>query len=163
MESKSNTEKTVQIVDYEKKYAQAFRDINVEWISHYFEMEAADYLALDNPDTYIIDKGGYIFVALLEGEPVGVVAMLKMDTEGYELAKMGVSAAARGRGVGLKLGEAVIDRARTLGAKRLYLESNTILTPALRLYYKLGFEKLTSRLPSPYARSNIQMELWLDS
>jgi hypothetical protein len=33
-----------------------------------------------------------------------------------------------------------------------------MLKPAINLYYKLGFRK-TSGPPSPYERSNIQMEL----
>jgi hypothetical protein len=54
----------------------------------------------------------------------------------------------------------VIDQARELGADTVYLESNTLLKPAIQLYYKLGFQKVTGR-PSPYKRSNIQMELAL--
>ena len=54
----------------------------------------------------------------------------------------------------------VIEKAKEAGFKRLYLESNTILKPAINLYYKLGFKKITGA-PSPYERSNIQMELIL--
>ncbi len=152
----------IEIVPYAPQYAQAFRDINVEWIEKYFKMEQADYDALDNPDSYVLDKGGYIFVALFKDQPVGVVAMLKMPEDTYELAKMGVSPAAQGMGVGYKLGQAVIEKARALNAKRLYLESNTRLNPAIQLYYKLGFERLPQTIPSPYERSNIQMELLLE-
>ena len=151
----------IRIVEYQPAYAAAFRDINVAWIETYFEMEQADYEALDNPDSYVLDKGGFIYVALLKDKPVGVVAMLKMPEDTYELAKMGVSTEAQGLGIGYQLGQAVIDKGRQVGAKRLYLESNTRLQPAIQLYYKLGFEKLTQSLPSPYKRSNIQMELWL--
>lgn len=152
----------VEIIDYTPEYAQAFRDINVEWIGQYFVMEDADYQALDHPQTYILDSGGHILVALYNGVPLGVVAMIKIDDQSYELAKMGVRPTAQGKGIGYLLGEAVKQKAKTLGAKRLYLESNTKLQPAIRLYYKLGFEKLAGHVPTPYARSNIQMELWLD-
>ncbi|RZL43422.1 MAG: MarR family transcriptional regulator, partial [Pedobacter sp.] len=40
----------------------------------------------------------------------------------------------------------------------IYLESNTILKPAINLYHKLGFEKIAGK-PTPYTRCNIQMEL----
>lgn len=152
----------IKIVPYQPKYSAAFRDINVEWIEQYFTMEAADFAALDHPQAYVLDKGGFIFVALFEGEAVGVVAMLKMPNETYELAKMGVSPQAQGMGVGFLLGQAVIAKAKALEAKRLYLESNTILQPAIKLYYKLGFSRLANTIPSPYARSNIQMELLLN-
>lgn len=158
---KERLRQAIRIVPYEPQYAQAFRDINVGWIEQYFEMEQADYDALDNPDTYVLNKGGHIIVALLNDQPVGVVAMLKMPDDAYELAKMGVSPEAQGLGIGYMLGQAVIEKARELKARRLYLESNTRLNPAIKLYYKLGFEKLPHTIPSPYQRSNIQMELWL--
>ncbi|RYY25293.1 MAG: MarR family transcriptional regulator, partial [Chitinophagaceae bacterium] len=49
---------------------------------------------------------------------------------------------------------------RELGARKVYLESNTKLEPAINLYYKLGFKKIAGA-PSPYERCNIQMELEL--
>lgn len=158
---KKRLRSAIRIVPYEPQYAQAFRDINVDWIKQYFEMEQADYDALDHPDDYVLKKGGYIFVALFKEQAVGVVAMLKMPDDTYELAKMGVSPEAQGMGVGYQLGQAVIDKAHEVGAKRLYLESNTRLQPAIKLYYKMGFQKLPHTIPSPYQRSNIQMELWL--
>jgi len=154
--------KEVQIVPYTPKYKKVFRDLNGEWISTYFTMEVEDYKALDNPKGYILDKGGYIFVALLNGEPVGICAMIKMkDPEyEYEMAKMAVSPKVQGRNIGFLLAQAIIEKAKSLGAKKLYLESNTVLKPAINLYQKLGFKKVSGR-NSPYARSNIQMGLTL--
>jgi GNAT superfamily N-acetyltransferase len=74
----------------------------------------------------------------------------------YELGKMAVSPAAQGKNIGFLLGKAILDKARKLGARNVFLESNTLLKPAIGLYYKLGFEKI-SGYPSPYERSNIQM------
>jgi len=76
----------------------------------------------------------------------------------YELAKMAVSPKAKGKGIGYLLGKACIAKAKQMGANKLYLESNTILKPAISLYHKLGFKKVTG-IPSPYERCNIQMEL----
>ncbi|KAA0994188.1 GNAT family N-acetyltransferase [Dyadobacter sp. UC 10] len=150
----------VEIVTYEPQYQSAFRNLNVEWISTYFKMEEADYKSLDHPQAYILDRGGYILVALYKGEPVGVCALIKMDDPDYdfELAKMAVSPRAQGMNIGWKLSNAAIEKARLLGAKGLYLESNTILKPAISLYHKLGFKKVTGR-STPYERANIQMEL----
>jgi len=78
----------------------------------------------------------------------------------FELAKMAVSDTAKGKGIGELLGQASIKKAKALGAKKLYLESNTILKPAIHLYHKLGFKKVTG-IPSPYERCNIQMILEL--
>lgn len=150
----------VQIVDYKPAYREAFRALNEEWISTWFKMEEADYKALDDPKGYILNKGGHILVALYEGEPVGVCALIKMKDPAYdfELAKMAVSPKAQGKNIGWLLGKAVIEKARSLGARKLYLESNTILKPAINLYYKLGFQKVIGHA-TPYERCNIQMEL----
>lgn len=159
-QKKLRESKNVQIVDYEPKYQQAFKSLNEEWISNYFEMEEADYKALDNPQEYIIDKGGKILVALYDNKPLGVCALIKMDDPDYdfEMSKMAVSPKAQGKNIGWLLGQAIINKSKELGASKLYLESNTILKPAINLYYKMGYEKIVGR-PTPYKRCNIQMEL----
>ena len=57
--------------------------------------------------------------------------------------------------------QSLLDRAREVGATRVYLESNTILEPAINLYHKLGFKPFEGGA-SPYDRCNVQMEIWLD-
>lgn len=158
-QKKARESRKVRIVDYQPAYQQAFKDLNVEWISTYFKMEEADYKALDNPQSHILDNGGHILVALYNDVPVGVCALIKMNDPDYdyELAKMAVSPTAQGKSIGWLLGNAILDKARSLGARKVYLESNTILKPAINLYHKLGFEKIAGH-PSPYERCNIQME-----
>ncbi|MBC9930025.1 bifunctional helix-turn-helix transcriptional regulator/GNAT family N-acetyltransferase [Chitinophaga qingshengii] len=152
----------VKVVPYEAAYRKAFHDLNEAWISTYFKMEPSDYKALDDPEGHILQKGGHIFVALYKDEPVGVVALVPMDDPDYdyELAKMAVSPLAQGKSIGWLLGTALIAKARELGASKIYLESNTILKPAISLYHKMGFRKVAARV-SPYERANIQMELVL--
>jgi DNA-binding MarR family transcriptional regulator/GNAT superfamily N-acetyltransferase len=150
----------VEIVDYVPAMQPAFRQLNEEWITKYFRMEDSDYKALDHPREYILDKGGHIYMALYKGEPVGACAIIPMNDGGYELAKMAVSPKTQGLGIGFLIGQACIEKARALGARRVYLESNTTLRPAINLYHKLGFRKVAGP-PSPYERCNIQMELVL--
>jgi len=160
MEKKKDRDSiNVEIIDYQPKYQEIFKALNEEWISTYFTMEDADYKALDNPQGYILDKGGYILIALYNGEPLGVCALIKMDDNeyDYELAKMAVSPKAQGKNIGFLLASAVLERAKSLGASKVYLESNTILKPAINLYNKLGFQKVAGK-PTPYTRCNIQME-----
>ncbi|GGB14109.1 bifunctional helix-turn-helix transcriptional regulator/GNAT family N-acetyltransferase [Puia dinghuensis] len=157
-EKKVRESQEVQIIDYTPEYQPVFRQLNEEWITKYFRMEESDYKALDHPQEYIIDKGGHIYMALYKGEPLGTCAIIPMDDGGFELAKMAVSPRAQGLGIGYLVGKACIEKARALGAPRVYLESNTTLKPAINLYYKLGFRKAAGP-PSPYERCNIQMEL----
>jgi len=159
-EKKLRESEGVEIVDFEPRYAKAFRDLNEEWITTWFKMEEEDHHALDHPKEHILDGGGHIFIALYKGEPMGTCAIIKMKDGGFELAKMGVSPKAKGKGIGWLLGRACIEKARELGATRVYLESNTRLKPAISLYHKLGFRKIAGP-PSPYERCDIQMELIL--
>ena len=150
----------VGIVDFRLEHADAFRQLNLDWINHYWEVEDADRLYLDHPQEKILEPGGAILMALYDGEAVGAVALIPMENGSYELAKMAVDERARGKGIGWRLGKAVLERAREVGATRVYLESNTILEPAINLYHKLGFKPVEGGA-SPYDRCNIRMEIWL--
>jgi DNA-binding MarR family transcriptional regulator/predicted GNAT family N-acyltransferase len=157
-EKKKREGDKVTLVDYTPEYSIAFKALNEEWITQNFKMEESDHKALDHPEEYIIDKGGHIFIAIYNGEAVGACALIRMDDKKFEMAKMAVSPKAQGKSIGTLLGQACIDKAKELGADTIFLESNTKLKPAISLYRKLGFEKITGP-PSPYERANIQMEL----
>ncbi len=162
-EKKIRESSTIEILDYLPKYHKAFQELNEEWITTYFKLEDADRKALDNPKDYILDKGGKILVAIENKTVLGVCALLKMSDNkyDYELAKMAVSPKARGKGIGYLLGKSIVEKAKELNASYLYLESNTILKPAISLYEKLGFKKISGHY-TPYERCNIQMELNLN-
>jgi putative acetyltransferase len=78
---------------------------------------------------------------------------------------MAVTRTAQGGGIGRQLLEKVVQEAKASGVKRLYLETNHKLTPALRLYEAIGFRPLPPDriVASPYARADVFMELWLPS
>lgn len=161
-EKKIRESRNVRIVPYDSHYREVFKVLNEEWIRNYFEMEEADHKALDNPEEYILQNGGHIFVAIYKDEPVGVCALLKLNDGHYdfELAKMAVNPKVQGKNIGFLLGQAAVNKAKESGAATVYLESNTILKPAIGLYQKLGFRKIAGH-STPYKRCNIQMELSL--
>jgi ribosomal protein S18 acetylase RimI-like enzyme len=74
---------------------------------------------------------------------------------------MAVTEVHKGRGVGRELMAACVQRARQAGARRLYLETNSTLAPALGLYRRFGFQQVEPAEPSPYARADVMMELLL--
>lgn len=158
---KARESQSVEIIDYSPKFQGDFKRLNTEWIEKYFTLEESDHQALDRPEEKILNPGGHIFMALIDREAVGTCALIKVNDDTYELAKMAVAESARGKGIGWLLSQTAIHKARELKAKTIFLESNTILEPAIRLYQKLGFQKIVGQ-PSPYERCNIQMELKLD-
>ncbi|WP_041373668.1 GNAT family N-acetyltransferase [Phenylobacterium zucineum] len=147
----------MEIVEFEPRYAEAFRTLNEAWISRHFTLEAKDREVLEDPQGKIIDPGGRIFIALQDGRPVGCVALIRMADGGYEVAKMTVSEAARRSGLGRRLMERCIEAGREAGAPRLYLETNSGLAPALGLYRAMGFRDLAPT-DTEYARCDVWME-----
>ncbi len=157
---KTRQQEAVEILEYRPEFKADFKRLNVEWIEKYFALEPTDFQQLDHPE-HLLEAGGCILLARLNGEIVGTVGLEK-DPGGpsFALIKMAVTERVQGKQVGKKLGLAAIEWARRAGAKRLWLESNTRLTPALTLYRKLGFHKVEST-PTPFARSNIKLEMEL--
>jgi putative acetyltransferase len=86
-----------------------------------------------------------------------------MSQDEFEVAKMAVTTGYQGRGIGRRLLQAAIEEAQRMRARRLYLETNHILEPAIRLYESLGFRRLQPAqvTPSPYDRADVYMELML--
>ncbi|MEO8504756.1 MAG: GNAT family N-acetyltransferase [Acidobacteriota bacterium] len=154
-------DETVQIVPYQDTYAPVFARLNREWLEAFGLFEALDGLYLDDPRGRILDKGGEIFVALLDGKAVGTCAAIPSGDGIVELAKLAVAAEARGRGLGEKLVLSVVDFARQRGARRVVLSSSTKLAPALRLYKKLGFHPVAPGEGVGYATADVFMALSL--
>lgn len=153
----------VQIVDYDDKlYHDAFRKLNEQWISNLFQMEEEDHMELDHPMENIIDKGGFIYIAVYHGEAVGTFAMMKCEKPGYdwEFVKFAVNPKIQGKGIGSRLMETCIYKARILGSHKIFLETNKRCEAAVHLYEKYGFKHLPV-INSPYARCDVQMELTL--
>jgi GNAT superfamily N-acetyltransferase len=131
----------MRIVEWHEDHAQAFHDINAEWITTMFALEATDRDVLENPHAKIIAPGGDILFVEADGLGiVGTCALQKTGPTSFELTKMGVLETARGLKAGEFLLAAVIARAAELGADPLYLLTNHKCAAAIHLYEKLGFQ-----------------------
>jgi len=89
---------------------------------------------------------------------VGTVAM-KLQAPGvFELTKLAVDPTVQQGGMGRALCQMVIDRFQARGGTKLFLETNTLLEPAIKLYKRLNFFEMAPPEPSPYERANYYME-----
>ncbi len=155
----------LSIVDFEPKYAQAFHDINLQWIEDLFVPEPIDLEVLKHPQEHILEAGGAILIALLDGKPVGVGALKRSGSHGFELTKMGVLPEAQGHKVGRQLLSALVSRARELEAQELYLLSSRKCEAAVHLYEVFGFvhdDQVMQRHGGGYARCDVAMSFPLD-
>jgi len=148
----------VSIEPYRARHAAAWRSLNEDWlVAGGYALEAKDQLVLSDPEGAILDKGGVIFIAERDGEPVGCCSLMAMTDGGYEVGKMAVTETARGLNLGWRLLEACEAEARAADSPRLYLETNRAQTHAIALYRRFGFVDLPPQ-PTPYARCDVWME-----
>jgi len=77
----------------------------------------------------------------------------------FELARMAVSPAYQGKGLGKVLMKTCLSKAREVKAKKVYLVSNAKLQPAIELYEQFGFIASQSGQHPMYSRANIVLEL----
>ena len=148
----------VEIVPYSEKYSKFFYDLNHDWLSEFFYVEEYDEKVLKNCKEEIIDKGGYIFFALYDGEVVGTMALIPREKSIYELNKMAVKKDLRGNGIGHQLIQFIIDYSVKNNFESVILYSNTVLKNSIHLYNKFGFKEIDNP-DAPYKRSDIKMEL----
>ncbi len=157
----ARSESHAEILPYRDEFRPDFERLNREWIEEFFVVEEADREVFADPYNKIIAPGGQVFFVLEDGVAKGTCAVLRRNAATYELAKMAVTASARGRGFGVLLIRSIIDFARGAGAEELILSSNTKLAAALRLYEKYGFQPIPHISDERYHRVDIMMRLSL--
>ena len=149
----------VHIDTFRQDDQPAFAALNRAWLIEHDLLEAPDEQQLTDPAGQILVPGGEIFVARRNGEVVGTCAVLPHEDGVHELLKLAVAPAAQGLGLGRRLVEACIARARERGAHRLVLLSSSKLGAALRLYEGLGFRPAPMPAKAPYVTADVFMDL----
>lgn len=150
----------LQILPYAPQHALIFNRLNRAWIEEYFTVEPLDELVLTQPEKYILEPGGEIWFAQLDGHIIGCCALLKLEPGMMEFTKLGVDPAARGAGVARALLQHCIERARECGAHTLRIFTNSRLIPACTLYRSAGFEErmMSDAQRSRYVRGDVMFD-----
>jgi GNAT superfamily N-acetyltransferase len=86
----------------------------------------------------------------------GCVALRSLGGEACEMKRMFVAPQLHGRGVGLLLGRAIVERAKELGYRRMLLDTGPAQREAQGLYRKLGFKHV-----EPYYDLSPELQDWL--
>ena len=89
-----------KIIPFESSLSTVFRDLNLQWLEHFFYVEPHDRDLLENCEEVIINKGGFIFFYQVNDHIIGTFALIKVTEGTYELGKMAVSNNYRGKGIG---------------------------------------------------------------
>ncbi|WP_149825572.1 GNAT family N-acetyltransferase [Streptomyces tailanensis] len=138
------------------------------WRAYYTEVSDRWYLLREghvtDPDelerevaadtgAYLAPPGGVLLVARYGGEPVGTAGIRLMDddTTTAELKRVFLRKEARGKGGARLLVTAAEDAARSLGARRIVLDTRNDLVEARTLYTRLGYEETEPYNDNDYA------------
>ena len=149
----------IQFRKYTPEDAATFKALNVEWLELYFEVEPIDKRVLSNPQTEILDPGGFILMAELEEKTIGTFAYIKKGERLYEFSKMAIHPNYRGKGYGNTMMQFAIAFAEKRNWNKIILYSSTILENSIHLYRKYGFIEVPMEPNVLYSRGNIKMEL----
>ena len=95
---------------------------------------------------------GCMLLVRMEGKPIGCGALRTIEPGVGEIKRMWVSPQARGLGVGRRLLEALEQSARARMLTRVRLDTNGVLSEALRLYRTAGYREIDRFNDNPYAQ-----------
>lgn len=104
---------------------------------------------------------GRLLLAEHEGRPAGCVALHKLGPEICEMKRLYLRPAFRGKGLGRTLAERVIAEARSIGYKKIRLDTvGPVMKDAVAMYRVFGFKEIPPYRPNPM-QGTIYMELEL--
>jgi putative acetyltransferase len=105
---------------------------------------------------------GFMLLAGRDEEWVGCGALRRLSDHACEMKRLYVKLSARGANLGRLMAERLITQARTLGYRRMVLDTLADMIAARALYRALGFRETTPYYPNPLAGVSY-MELDLDT
>ena len=136
-------------LDVDTSSAPTFEDL---------EDELADLTRVYGP------PNGCFLLARDGGQPVGCAALVGRGEDVVEVKRMYVRSGTRGKGVGRKLTEELVARAKNTSAKRIILDSFHTMHTAHRIYRSVGFQDIAAprNFPAEFTSRVVFMEMPLD-
>lgn len=113
--------------------------LGIDFCFQGFQQELAEL-----PGAYA-PPNGQLLLAVADNEPIGCVALRKLENSICEMKRLYVRPGFRGQKIGRQLAEAIVEEAKGIGYRKMRLDSIRSLTEAAALYRSLGFVEI-----SPY-------------
>ena len=106
---------------------------------------------------------GRLLIAEYEAELAGCVALHKLEPGICEMKRLYLRPAFRGKGLGRRLAETILNEARSIGYQRLRLDTvERVMRDAVGLYRALGFREIAPYRANPM-EGTLYMELVLST
>ena len=100
---------------------------------------------------------GALLLAWIDEKAVGCVALRRLDAEACEMKRLYVRPEARAHRLGRSLAEAILEKGKELGYRRMRLDTLPDMRAAIALYESLGFRQI-----SPYRDNPVPGALFLE-
>ena len=120
--------------------------------ANYLQLQDYD-LELENLDKKYGLPKGRLYIATVEGDVAGCIALRNIDDKSCELKRLYVRPEFRGNQIGQMLIEQIISDARDIGYKQILLDTLPFLKSAIYIYEKLGFYQIRPYNDSPMKNS----------
>lgn len=111
------------------------------------------------PGSELAPPGGQLLIGRYDGEPAGSAGVRLLEPDTAELTRVFVVEGMRGKGGAALLVTAAEEAARTLGARRIVLDTRSDLTEARALYARLGYTETGPHNDDIYAEHWFRKEL----
>ena len=108
---------------------------------------------LENLDIKYGPPKGRLYLATVEGEVAGCIALKYIDEKTCELKRLYVKPEFRGNKIADALVDQIIDDAKKIGYKKIQLDTLPFLKSAIHLYERYGFYKILPYNNSPMKNS----------
>ena len=145
-------ESSQQITAVRALFLEYAHSLNFSLCFQSFEKELAEL-----PGEYA-PPDGRLLLAGHDSQPIGCVALHKLDNEICEMKRLYVRPQFRGKGLGRILAERIVADAREIGYKRLRLDTvEPVMRDAVALYRTLGFKEI-----APYRANPIEGALYME-
>lgn len=125
--------------------------IGVDLCFQSFEQELAGL-----PGRYASPEGR-LLLAFCDGKLAGCVALRKLDDETCEMKRLYLRPEFRGRSLGRRLALRIIDEGRSIGYRRMQLDTLPLMRDAICLYRSMGFKEI-----APYTSNPVPGALFME-
>lgn len=135
--------------------AQLFREY-ADGLGFPLDFQDFDQEVRTLPGDYATPRG-VLFLARVDGSAAGCVGLRPLDATTCEMKRLFVRPEYRGLGLGRKLANRLVEAARSLGYRRMRLDTVPSMTTALALYRSMGFVET-----APYRYNPIPGAVYLE-